>query len=297
MQTHNARQLRAQTPMPRHWIAQRLGMGSASYVSNLLTSVDSKLLPQPRQPRLFDSSTVVGSTAKIFKSNLTMKIRILQTRKNESMNTLTRLSLAATIIAAVALNTVPAYADPKSTPRPTATPFVIKEKEGKFDLEKEKITALQKRNSTGIQPPKVDKTSSQASTVAASPKLQPINVGTTTTRGIAEDKNWGDKQTMEGKKSDRLQKTIETQKKPTTNNVRAQSARAEALKTQIQTLHQQISDIYRKRHDVIYDKSKPQNERNQESKDLLGRAKALEERVNKAADSYNQILSSTSILN
>ena len=38
-----ARQLRAQTPMPRHWIAQRLGMGSASYVSNLLVSVDSKL--------------------------------------------------------------------------------------------------------------------------------------------------------------------------------------------------------------------------------------------------------------
>lgn len=38
-----ARLLRAQTPMPRHWIAQRLGMGSASYVSNLLTSVDSKL--------------------------------------------------------------------------------------------------------------------------------------------------------------------------------------------------------------------------------------------------------------
>jgi putative transposase len=38
-----ARQLRAQTPMPRHWIANRLGMGSASYVSNLLASVDSKL--------------------------------------------------------------------------------------------------------------------------------------------------------------------------------------------------------------------------------------------------------------
>ena len=217
------------------------------------------------------------------------------------MNALTRLSLAATITAAFLLNTVPAYADPKATPRPTASPPKIKE--GKWDLEKEKIGDMkdeamtQKKNSTGIQPPTVDKTSLKASTVTASPKLQPIKVGNATTSSIAEDKNWGDKQTMEGKKSDRLQKTIETQKKPTTNNVRAQSARAEALKTQIQTLHQQISDIYRKRHDVIYDKSKPQNERNQESKDLLGRAKALEERVNKAADSYNQILSSTSILN
>jgi REP element-mobilizing transposase RayT len=38
-----ARQLRAQTPMSRQWIAERLKMGSASYVSNLLSSVDSKL--------------------------------------------------------------------------------------------------------------------------------------------------------------------------------------------------------------------------------------------------------------
>jgi REP-associated tyrosine transposase len=38
-----ARQLRGQTPMSRQWIADRLGMGSASYVSNLLSSVDSKL--------------------------------------------------------------------------------------------------------------------------------------------------------------------------------------------------------------------------------------------------------------
>jgi putative transposase len=38
-----ARQLREQTPMSRHWIAQRLHMGSPSYVSNLLGSVDSKL--------------------------------------------------------------------------------------------------------------------------------------------------------------------------------------------------------------------------------------------------------------
>jgi putative transposase len=38
-----ARQLRRQTPMSRQWIADRLRMGSASYVSNLLSSVDSKL--------------------------------------------------------------------------------------------------------------------------------------------------------------------------------------------------------------------------------------------------------------
>lgn len=38
-----ARQLRGQTPMSRQWIAQRLRMGSASYVSSLLSSVDSKL--------------------------------------------------------------------------------------------------------------------------------------------------------------------------------------------------------------------------------------------------------------
>jgi hypothetical protein len=36
-------QLREQTPMHRQWIADRLRMGSASYVSNLLGSVDSKL--------------------------------------------------------------------------------------------------------------------------------------------------------------------------------------------------------------------------------------------------------------
>jgi hypothetical protein len=33
--------LRAQTSMSRQWIADRLRMGSASYVSNLLNSVDS----------------------------------------------------------------------------------------------------------------------------------------------------------------------------------------------------------------------------------------------------------------
>jgi hypothetical protein len=38
-----AQQLRAQTPMSRQWIADRLRMGSASYVSSLLASVDSKL--------------------------------------------------------------------------------------------------------------------------------------------------------------------------------------------------------------------------------------------------------------
>lgn len=38
-----AQRLRAQTPMNRQWIAERLKMGSPSYVSNLLASVDSKL--------------------------------------------------------------------------------------------------------------------------------------------------------------------------------------------------------------------------------------------------------------
>ncbi len=38
-----ARQLRENTPMSRRWIAERLKMGSASYVSNLLSNVDSKL--------------------------------------------------------------------------------------------------------------------------------------------------------------------------------------------------------------------------------------------------------------
>lgn len=43
MKVKIAQQLREQTPMKRQWIADRLGMGSASYVSNLLGSVDSKL--------------------------------------------------------------------------------------------------------------------------------------------------------------------------------------------------------------------------------------------------------------
>jgi hypothetical protein len=38
-----ARCLRKETPMSRQWIAQRLKMGSASYVSNLLSCVNSKL--------------------------------------------------------------------------------------------------------------------------------------------------------------------------------------------------------------------------------------------------------------
>jgi hypothetical protein len=92
------------------------------------------------------------------------------------MNGLTRLSLAATITAAFLLNTVAAHADPKATPRPTASPFVLKEKNAPFGLEKEKIEAMQKKNSKGIQQPTVDKTSSKTSAVAASPKLQPINV-------------------------------------------------------------------------------------------------------------------------
>jgi hypothetical protein len=36
-----AQRLRSETPMSRQWIADRLRMGSASYVSNLLNSVDS----------------------------------------------------------------------------------------------------------------------------------------------------------------------------------------------------------------------------------------------------------------
>jgi len=98
-------------------------------------------------------------------------------------------------------------------------------------------------------------------------------------------------------RQDKEQRITKEKHKPSTNNVRAQSAKAKAIKTHIQTLHQQISDIYRKRHDVIYDKTKPQNERNQESKKLLDQAKALEEKLNKAAEQYQQILSSTSILN
>ena len=38
-----ARQLRKQTPMSRQWIATRLHMGSASYLSTLLGTVDNKL--------------------------------------------------------------------------------------------------------------------------------------------------------------------------------------------------------------------------------------------------------------
>jgi hypothetical protein len=38
-----AQQLRWQTAMSRQWIADRLRMGSLSYVSNSLASVDSKL--------------------------------------------------------------------------------------------------------------------------------------------------------------------------------------------------------------------------------------------------------------
>jgi hypothetical protein len=38
-----ARQLREETPMSRQWIATRLNIGSASYLSALLMSVDSKL--------------------------------------------------------------------------------------------------------------------------------------------------------------------------------------------------------------------------------------------------------------
>ena len=88
-----------------------------------------------------------------------------------------------------------------------------------------------------------------------------------------------------------------TEKKDKPSKVRALKAKAEAIKTRIQALKKQISEIYSKRHDVIYDKRKPQNERNQEAKELLDRAKALEEKLNKAAEQYQQILSSTSVLN
>ena len=40
-----ARQLRTQTPMTRRWIADRLHMGSPSYLSALLSTVNSKLRP------------------------------------------------------------------------------------------------------------------------------------------------------------------------------------------------------------------------------------------------------------
>jgi hypothetical protein len=38
-----AQQLRRQTPMSRQWVADRLRIGSASYISDLLGSVDSEL--------------------------------------------------------------------------------------------------------------------------------------------------------------------------------------------------------------------------------------------------------------
>jgi len=41
--TRIAQQLRRQTPMSRQWIADRLRIGSATYVSNLLSTVDRKL--------------------------------------------------------------------------------------------------------------------------------------------------------------------------------------------------------------------------------------------------------------
>jgi len=40
-----AQRLRNETPMTYRWIAKRLRMGSASYVSVLVTSVDSELWP------------------------------------------------------------------------------------------------------------------------------------------------------------------------------------------------------------------------------------------------------------
>jgi hypothetical protein len=43
MKVKIARQLRIQTPMTRQWIAERLKMGSPSYISNLLGGVNSKL--------------------------------------------------------------------------------------------------------------------------------------------------------------------------------------------------------------------------------------------------------------
>ena len=80
-------------------------------------------------------------------------------------------------------DTLQAHADPKATPRPPASP----PKEGKIDLEKQRIGEMKdeattpKKNNKGIQQPTVDKTSSKTSTVVASPS-QPINVDLEATR-------------------------------------------------------------------------------------------------------------------
>jgi hypothetical protein len=51
------------------------------------------------------------------------------------MQVLTRLSLAATITTAFLLNAVSVYADPKAAPRPSASPFVLKEKDASPKLQ------------------------------------------------------------------------------------------------------------------------------------------------------------------
>src|SRR5205814_7858214 len=56
-----ARRLRAQRPMTRPWIAKRLGMGSASYVSALLSSVNSKRFNPASTPILMNLRCMVRS--------------------------------------------------------------------------------------------------------------------------------------------------------------------------------------------------------------------------------------------
>jgi hypothetical protein len=82
-----------------------------------------------------------------------------------SIKTATRLSLAGTFISVLLLTTGPLLADPKATPGPTATPFKLHEKEGKFALEKEKIEATHSQGSGKKIPKKV--TNNNASTKSA----------------------------------------------------------------------------------------------------------------------------------
>ena len=59
-----------------------------------------------------------------------------------SMHLLLRFGLVATIAAAFVANAITTQADPKATPKPTATPE-LHFKEGKFALEKDKIVEAQ----------------------------------------------------------------------------------------------------------------------------------------------------------
>src|SRR5260370_6951525 len=64
-------------------------------------------------------------------------------------------------------------------------------------------------------------------------------------------------------RQDSEQRITKEKHKPSTNNVRAQSAKAKAVKTHIQTLHHQLSDIYRTSHDYIHANTHPPNQHNQ----------------------------------